>query len=378
MIEFASDITPAAPEIRDEADGAGTWSASGCWTLAQTDAIEGLLGKLKGAGHSLDASAIERLDTAGALMLLDAARRLGIGGEQLRLSRDHEKLVEAVRRIDEKEAPEAPLREPGWRHLLAHIGLAMETILRKLRDLIAFFGLALTALIRTLFHPARLRLTATVHHMEQSGLDAVPLVVVLSFLVGAVLAFLGATVLRDFGAELFVVELVSYAFLREFGTLLTAILLAGRTASAFTAQIGTMKGREEIDAIRTMGLDVIDLLVVPRVLALLVMLPILAFLAMIAGMAGGMTVASVNLGIPVGLFITRLHETIELQHFLVGMSKAPVFAMVIALVGCLEGFKVVGTAQSVGERTTSSVVQCIALVIVINALAAVFFLEVGL
>jgi len=368
----------AAPAIQSNKSDPGSWSASGDWTLAQTQAIEDILGKLQGAARSLDASAIGRLDTDGALMLLEAAQRLGVESPQLRMRDDHLSLVDAVRRIAVEQVPPAVPREPGWRRVLTHIGSAVETILMQLRDLIAFFGLVLLALLRTILKPARLRLTATVYHMEQSGIDAVPLVVVLSFLVGAVIAFLGASVMRDFGAELFVVELVSFAFLREFGTLLTAILLAGRTASAFTAQIGTMKGREEIDAIRTMGLDVIDLLVVPRVIALLLMLPILAFLAMLSGIAGGMLVASVNLDIPADLFLTRLQDSIELRHFLVGMSKAPVFAMVIALVGCLEGFKVAGTAQSVGERTTSSVVQCISLVIVINAIAAVFFLEAGL
>lgn len=366
------------PAIHSEQSDPGCWRASGDWVLAQSPAIESLLTTLRGPARTLDASTIGQLDTDGALMLLEAAHRLGIDGEGVRTRDDHARLIEAVRRAEDGDVHEAAAREPGWRALLGHVGLAVETILLQLRDLVAFFGLVLVALFRTLLKPSRLRLTSTVHHMEQSGIDAVPLVVVLSFLVGAVIAFLGATVMRDFGAELFVVELVSFAFLREFGTLLTAILLAGRTASAFTAQIGTMKGREEIDAIRTMGLDVVDLLVVPRVIALLIMLPILAFLAMLSGIAGGMMVASMNLGIPVDLFLTRLQETIQLRHFLVGMSKAPVFAMVIALVGCLEGFKVVGTAQSVGERTTSSVVQCISLVIVLNAIAAVFFLEVGL
>ena len=177
--------------------------------------------------------------------------------------------------------------------------------------------------------------------MEQVGLDSAPLVALLSFMVGAVIAFLGAMVLRDFGATIFVVELVNAAFLREFGVLLTAILLAGRTASAFTAQIGMMVNREEVDAIRVLGLDPVDLLVIPRVLALLAMLPLLTFIAMIAGLAGGMAV----------------------------------FAVLIALIGCLEGLQVAGTAQSLGERTTSSVVQSISMVIVIDALAALWFME---
>jgi phospholipid/cholesterol/gamma-HCH transport system permease protein len=194
-------------------------------------------------------------------------------------------------------------------------------------------------------------------------------------MVGAVIAFLGATVLRDFGAEIFVVELVGIAFLREFGVLLTAILLAGRTASAFTAQIGAMQSGEEIDAIRTLGLDPIELLVIPRLVALLVMLPLLTFLAMIAGIGGGMAVSMASLDFTAEMFITRLQETLSVTHFWVGLSKAPLFAMVIALIGCLEGFQVQGTAQSVGERTTSSVVQSISIVILLDAFAALFFME---
>ena len=213
--------------------------------------------------------------------------------------------------------------------------------------------------------------------MEQVGLDAVPLVALLSFLVGAVIAFLGANILADFGASIYVVELVSIAFLREFAVLLTSIILAGRTASAFTAQIGAMVTREEVDAIRTLGLDPVDLLVIPRVLALLAMLPLLTFLAMLAGLLGGVFVGMTSLDIPPQAYYTRMHETMQLRHFLVGMSKAPIFAMVIGLIGCLEGLQVSGSAQSVGERTTSSVVQTISLVIVLDALAAIWFMHMG-
>src|SRR5688500_1629625 len=185
-------------------------------------------------------------------------------------------------------------------------------------------------MLRMVKEPGRFRPTATVFHMEQVGLDAVPLVILLSFLVGAVIAFLGANILEDFGAVIFVVELVSIAFLREFGVLLTAIILAGRTASAFTAQIGAMVSREEVDAIRTLGLDPIDLLVLPRVIALLVMLPLLTFIAMLAGLAGGMSVGAFSLGMPPEAYFARMDATIELRHFLVGMAKAPLFAIIIA------------------------------------------------
>jgi phospholipid/cholesterol/gamma-HCH transport system permease protein len=195
--------------------------------------------------------------------------------------------------------------------------------------------------------------------------------------VGAVIAFLGATVLADFGASIYTVNLVAFAFLREFGVLLTAILMAGRTASAFTAQIGSMKANEEIDAIRALGLNPIELLVLPRVLAMLISLPILTFIAMLCGMLGGAVVCSLTLDISPTLFLTILQRDISLHHFLVGIGKAPLFAFMVAVIGCMEGFKVGGSAQSVGEHTISSVVQSIFMVILLDALAALFFMEMS-
>ena len=189
--------------------------------------------------------------------------------------------------------------------------------------------------------------------------------------------FLGTTVLFDFGASIYTVDLVAFAFLREFGVLLAAILMAGRTASSFTAQIGAMKANEEIDAIRALGLNPVELLVLPRVLAMLISLPVLTFIAMVCGIIGGALVCSLELNISPRLFLTILQRDISLTHFLVGISKAPVFAFVIAVIGCLEGFKVSGSAQSVGEHTISSVVQSIFMVILLDALAALFFMEMS-
>ena len=205
---------------------------------------------------------------------------------------------------------------------------------------------------------------------------AVPIVVLLNFLVGAVIAFLGATVLQDFGASIFTVELVGFSFLREFGVLLSAILIAGRSGSAFTAQIGSMKAREEVDAIRTLGLDPVEVLVLPRLLALLVALPVLTVLAMLAGIVGGAAVCALSMDISPTMFVTRFQELDATRHFWVGISKAPVFAFLIASIGCLEGFKVSGSAQSVGTHTTSSVVQAIFVTILVDALAAIFFMEI--
>ena len=350
--------------------------ASGEWSVDHA----GLLGRLTAArqrsASALDASAIERLDTAGALMLARAAEQAGVAIDSIRLNDRHRALFEAVVDIEQLKPEQA---QASWSPVdaLAGLGQRVAATGRQLLELVNFLGLSLATAARVLPQPRQWPLTATIHHLQQTGLNALPLVALLSFLIGGVVAFLGATVLRDFGAELFVVDLTTYAFLREFGVLLTAILLAGRTASAFTAQIGTMKSREEIDAMRSLGLDPMRLLVLPRLLALLIALPILAVLATLAGLAGGMTVAVLSLDIPYELFIDRMNATVQLRHYLVGLVKAPLFAFVIALVGCLEGFKVAGTAQSVGERTTSAVVQSISLVIVIDAVAAVFFMEIG-
>jgi phospholipid/cholesterol/gamma-HCH transport system permease protein len=361
----------------EEPSSGGALHIAGDWTIQHVAGLKQHLAGRTGGITRIDGTAIKSIDSAGAFVLLEFARNCGFGFDQIRLKDSHKALLSAVAESMEATEPAVPGSTSLLKRALAGLGRDVLALGANAARLLGFLGLALTRLATTILRPSRWRVTATVHHMQQSGLDALPLVSLLSFLIGAVVAFLGATVLRDFGAELFVVDLTTYAFLREFGVLLTAILLAGRTASAFTAQIGTMKSREEIDAIRTLGQDPIVLLVLPRLIALIIMLPLLSVMATLAGLLGGLAVAFFSLDIPVDLYISRVQETATLSHYLTGLSKAPVFAFVIALVGCLEGFKVTGTAQSVGERTTSSVVQSISLVIIINALAAVFFMEMG-
>lgn len=363
-----------APRIDTSERHPGILSARGDWTLANAAQLLALIESAPASADDIDGRDIRRLDSAGAMMLSRYAVKVGLGLATVDVKPEHRPLTETVRAICENP-PRVVRKDYGVQEMLARMGYAVEDYTREVLALVGFLGLTLKTALGVLLRPARFRATPTIHHMEQVGLDAVPLVVLLSFMVGAVIAFLGATVLRDFGAEIFVVELVGIAFLREFAVLLTAILLAGRTASAFTAQIGAMQSGEEIDAIRTLGLDPVELLVLPRLVALLVMLPLLTFLAMIAGIAGGMAVSVASLGMSPDMFLARLQETTELRHFWVGVSKAPVFAVVIALIGCLEGFQVQGTAESVGERTTSSVVQTISLVILLDAFAAMFFME---
>jgi phospholipid/cholesterol/gamma-HCH transport system permease protein len=369
--------TPAEPPTIETSPGrSDTLRLAGAWTLANAARLAVEVERPRSA-TAADASAITRLDSAGALLLRRLLKRAGIPRDALHLDAGNAALMALVDAAEDAPAAKSPRRRGPLIELLDRVGHASTEAVVQTRNLLGFLGLTLLTLARVLLQPWRLRLTPTVHHMEQTGLDAVPLVALLSFLVGAVVAYLGANVLRDFGAEIYVVELVAIAFLREFGVLLTAILLAGRTASAFTAQIGAMKSREEIDAIRTLGLDPIELLVLPRLIALLIMLPLLTFIGTLAGLLGGMAVSAAELGISTEAFMTRFEETFALKHMLVGLAKAPVFAAVIALIGCLEGFKVAGTAQSVGERTTSSVVQSIMLVILLDAIAAVFTMEMG-
>ena len=365
--------TDARPRfVTDDADPARVRLA-GQWTIATALQVAERLREMPASAKAIDATGIARIDSAGVLQLLRHAARNGIAVEDLRFREEHRALVSTIEDVADDRPKKK--RDYGFTAALARLGHRVHDNGKEIVDLVGFTGENLVKLLRTLRDPRRLRVTATVSHMEQVGLDAVPLVILLSYLVGAVIAFLGSTILRDFGAEIYVVELVSIAFLREFAVLLTAIVLAGRTASAFTAQIGAMKSREEIDAIRTLGLDPIELLVIPRLLALLITLPLLTFIAMMAGLAGGITVGAFDLGIPPQMYLARMHETLEVRHFFVGMSKAPVFALIIGLIGCLEGLQVEGTAQSVGERTTSSVVQAISLVIILDAVAALWFMK---
>ena len=357
---------------------------SGDWTLAYYARLKQLNAQLAGKyddSTHVDLDDVTRLDTAGASLLVEllgAERVSQLADTTSRLPAADRALLQTVYSSmrDFCVPTKAPEENTGIQ-VLSRIGCAVDKLWQDSLKLLGFIGLILQTLARNLFHPKQWRITPVVAHIEQIGLNAAPIVVLLTFMVGAVVAFLGATVLANFGAGIFTVDLVAFSFLREFGVLLTAILLAGRTASAFTAQIGSMKANEEIDAIRTLGLDPMDLLVLPRVLALLIALPLLTFLAMMAGILGGAVVCIVSLGISPDMFISLLHSDIGVQHFLVGMVKAPFFAFLIAAVGCLEGFKVAGSAESVGEHTTSSVVQSIFIVIVLDAVAALFFMEMG-
>jgi phospholipid/cholesterol/gamma-HCH transport system permease protein len=325
----------------------------------------------------IDLGDIERLDSAGALLVARVLKRNGLDLDALEKASDEQRaLIAATRATLDQQVAHA--RPKHWTDLFERAGHATAVLVDQVRRMLGFIGLVAVRFPSVMVQPARWRLTSIVSHVEQTGVDALPIVALLSFMVGAVITFLGATVLQEFGASVFAVELVSFSFLREFGVLLTAILLAGRTASAFTAQIGAMKAREEIDALRTLGMDPVDILVLPRLLALLVVLPLLTCVAMAAGIIGGLVICATSLDISTAMFLARLQDTFEFRHFLVGVIKAPVFALVIGIVGCLQGFEVGGSAESVGRHTTTSVVQAIFLVIMLDAVFALVFQTLGI
>ncbi|WP_416361345.1 MlaE family lipid ABC transporter permease subunit [Marinobacter sp.] len=354
---------------------------SGDWTLPNYTTLTRLVGLIETKDFSnvtLDVSQLRRVDTAGASLLvkLVGSSALIQAVQSSNLATEQQALITTVASAMKAEAQPAPKTNPILA-FLASTGEKVTDVCRLVWLLAGFIGETLAELFYILPRPKRWRVTSFVAAVHDTGLNALPIVALLTFLVGSVVAFLGATVLQDFGATIYTVNLVAFSFLREFGVLLAAILLAGRTASSFTAHIGAMKVNEELDAIRTLGLNPVELLVVPRVLAMMVSLPVLTFVGMISGMIGGAVVCAITLDIPPSQYLAIVERDIGLTHFLVGIGKAPVFAFLIAVIGCLEGFKVSGSAQSVGEHTTSSVVQSIFMVILLDSIAALFFMEMG-
>lgn len=366
------------PHLRlDLTEGRMMARLSGKIILTEVPALAQLLADAGGGPMTIDLSDVEALDTAGAWLI--ATVRGQAETQIIGTTPAQDALIEAVRSHLPGAAAVVSARKLPQRVLdaLDHLGRRVEAGAKGLLDLFGFFGLVVARLLSTIAHPSRLRVTALVHHMQEAGVNAVPIVALMSFLIGIVLAFQGADQLTQFGAEIFVVDLISLSILRELGILLTAIIVAGRSASAFTASVGSMKMREEIDAMRTLGLDPIELLVLPRVLALFVMLPLLGFIADISGLFGGGLMSWYQLGISPGMFLTRMLET-DVSHFLVGISKAPFFAVIIAVIGCFQGMRVEGNTESLGRLTSRSVVQAIFMVILADATFSIFFAAVGI
>ncbi len=356
-------------------------SGSGAWTADNAARLVAAIDQAnpdEARQLAIDMSGLVEMDTYGAWILERLMR--GDGHERqvslIRLPARFHDLLQDLRETN-RSLPAEVARTSWPLARLADIGAGVEAAVAEgnrlaglLGALVALFGSALLA-------PRRFRLTSIVHQLDRVGVRSVPIIVLITLLIGAIIAQQGFFHFRRFGADDYVVDLVGILTLRELGVLIVSIMVAGRSGSSFTAELGSMKMREEIDALRTMGRDPLEVLVMPRMLALAVALPLLALIGSIAALLGGGLVASIQ-GMAPGLYLARLREAVSLSDFEVGIIKAPFMALVIGLVACDEGFQVRGSAQSLGARTTSSVVKAIFLVIVLDGLFAMFFSSIGM
>lgn len=355
----------------------------GPWTLSTAvlvDAELRALGERSAGSVTIDASAVTRLDSAGAWVLQRTLAELegrGVAIEFVGLDDGLRAILDKVAARDGNTEIEPP-RTSALLGFLERLGEHALDGLHTGRNLLGLLGLVVVSLGRVATRPRSLRVTAVVAQIEATGVTALPIVGLLCFLVGVVLAYMGALQLTRFGAAVLTVNLVGVSVLREIGILLTAIIVAGRSGSAFAAQIGTMKVNQEVDALETMGLSVIDVLVLPRVIALIIVLPALAVFGDVAGLAGGAVVCLFQLDMSSGQFLAQLSAGVTIWSFVTGLIKAPVFALAIALVGCHSGLGVSGSAESVGRQTTRAVVESIFLVIILNAIFAIAFAKIGI
>lgn len=328
----------------------------------------------------IDALGVTRMDSAGAWLLLRTKRRIEQHNQRVSsvaIPPAYKPLFDTMH--DEHTAPPVVIPERHTlRHFVERLGRGFVHALQQGREMLGYVGHVTIEVVETIGPQKQLRWPAFIHQIEETGITALPIVGLLSFLIGVVLAYQGADQLRRFGAEILTVDLVAVAVLREVGGLLTAIIVAGRSGSAFTAQIGTMKVNEEVDAMETIGLNTVDVLVLPRMIGLVLVLPLLTFYANVMGVLGGAMMSYLALGITIPEFMRELQSAVTVWTFWLGIIKAPVFAFIIALVGCFEGLKVEGNAASVGKLTTRSVVESIFLVIVFDACFSIMFSILGI
>jgi phospholipid/cholesterol/gamma-HCH transport system permease protein len=357
----------------------------GCWIAANAAALERLSDAVarqleRSSTVKLDMTEVRELDTLGAWLLEKMSRRATSAGHRadiIGVSDDYAGLIEEVRQVNRRRPTAAPPRNP----VVAKIGDIGRSTVGASEDVTVFLqmlGSLCIAILGVLRRPRSLRLTSLVYQFYRVCWQAIPIVVLITFLIGAIIAQQGIFHFRKFGADSYVVDMVGILVLRELGVLIVAIMVAGRSGSAYTAELGSMKMREEIDALSTMGLDPIEVLMLPRIIALVCALPILSFIGSMAALYGGGLVAWFYGGMGPAIFIARLHEAVSVTHFEVGIIKAPFMALVIGIVACSEGLRVKGSAESLGKQTTTSVVKSIFLVIVLDGLFAVFFASIGM
>ncbi len=358
--------------------GAGAWTSQNAQVLEQQIASAS---NRHGSARrvAIDMGAVERLDTFGAWLLEKLVRGFttrGCATEVTGLKPNYRALIDEMHRVP--PAPSERRRGNLLMNGLETVGKAVVSATTSFIAMLNMLGAVAVALLRVVAHPRRFRLTALVHQLDKVGWRAVPIIMLITFLIGCIIAQQGIFHFGKFGADIYVVDMVGILVLREIGVLIVCIMVAGRSGSAYTAELGSMKMREEIDALRTMGFDPIEILVLPRVLALIVAVPILTFLGSMAALYGGGLVSWAYGGIEPDVYLQRLREAITLDTFKVGMIKAPFMALVVGVVACVEGIKVKGSAESLGLQTTASVVESIFLVIVMDGLFAIFFASIGM
>jgi phospholipid/cholesterol/gamma-HCH transport system permease protein len=358
---------------------------SGAWTAVNAAALERLSGEVtsqldQAPSVKVDMTDLRELDTLGAWMLERMSRRVASAGHRadvVSVADNYAGLIEEVRQVNRHNpAPVRPLNPVVVG--INDIGRSAINASDDVRAFLQLLGSLFMALLGVLRRPRSLRFTSLVYQFYRVCWQAIPIVVLITFLIGAIIAQQGFFHFRKFGADSYVVDMVGILVLRELGVLIVAIMVAGRSGSAYTAELGSMKMREEIDALSTMGLDPVEVLILPRVIALVFALPILTFIGSLAALYGGGLVAQFYGGMGPQIYIARLHEAVSVTHFEVGILKAPFMALVIGIVACSEGLRVKGSAESLGKQTTTSVVKSIFLVIVLDGLFAIFFASIGM
>jgi len=376
-------MTAAPTLVARHAAGRLELAATGAWTVAHARDLDGLVeemmqGAPPGQALRVDVTSITALDTYGAWLIERLIRARPSGEATISgLPERYRALYEEIHGTEQEGAAPAP-RKGSISTALAHLGKATVQFGHDLADFATMLGAIVISIGRILARPASFRFTPTMHHLDRVGWQAVPIMLLITFLIGCIIAQQGFFHFRKFGADAYVVDMVGILILREIGVLIIAIMIAGRSGSAYTAELGSMKMREEIDALRTMGRDPIDVLILPRIIALVIALPILTFLGSLAALYGGGLVAWLYGGMSPAIYIERLREAVSLTHFEVGMIKAPFMALVIGVVACAQGLAVQGSAESLGRETTRSVVKSIFLVIVLDGLFAMFFAAIDM
>jgi len=358
--------------------GAGAWVAENARRLeAQVDAATRSGGTIKRV--DIDMGRVDRLDTFGAWLLERLTRSFTARGCDTKvtgLKEDYRALMDEVHGV--KREHKAEHHRSKVASTIASVGENIVSVGHSFGAMVNMLGALVVVLARIVSHPRRFRLTSMVHQLDNVGWRAVPIILLITFLIGCIIAQQGIFHFRKFGADIYVVDMVGILVLRELGVLIVAIMVAGRSGSAYTAELGSMKMREEIDALRTMGFDPIEVLILPRIVALVIGVPILTFLGSMAALYGGGLVCWLYGGIDPDIFLARLKEAITLDHFKVGLIKAPFMALIVGVVACIEGLAVKGSAESLGLQTTASVVESIFLVIVLDGLFAIFFASIGM